>query len=147
MPLPVATPKPEGILGGSCRDLRLLPWGTKCVNSDCVATLCLSAPHVTSSLVSPCLSSASCFAWSNSSWSPVSFLGLPVFRPHFYRPPHPSIHPQCGGGLWRVHVCMYICICDTLGSVSCVLFHCPKNADGWRSHWDTGHYGVGYLQA
>lgn len=41
---------------------------------------------------------------------------------------------------------VYICICDTLGSVSCVLLHCPKNADGWRSPWDTGHYGVGCLQ-
>lgn len=48
------TSKPENILGGSGRDLRLLPWDTKCVDSDCVATLCLSAPPVTPSLVSPC---------------------------------------------------------------------------------------------
>lgn len=48
------TPKPENILGGSGRDLLLLPWDTKCVDSDCVATLCLSAPPVTPSLVSPC---------------------------------------------------------------------------------------------
>lgn len=48
------TPKPENILGGSGRDLLLLPWDTKCVDSDCVTTLCLSAPPVTPSLVSPC---------------------------------------------------------------------------------------------
>lgn len=102
-----ATPKSEHhILGGAGRDLCLLPCGDSYLHCHPVSVCAFCNPFRGCQLD---LSLASYLVHLVfSSWPPLSFLGLPVFRPHFYCPPSPG-DPQCGGsGLWCVHVCIYV---------------------------------------
>lgn len=120
-------------LAGTCASH---PGTLICVDSDCVATPCLCVR----AFCNP-------FPWVSACPVPSQLPCLPV---HLFlasklpelglRLQTPFLQPLLAWGspvLWQwpmVCACVYICICDTLGSVSCILLPCPKKADGWRSH-------------